>query len=508
MQRFASAPRSALQLCGGRRLAASSGGALASSTSSLFASTAPSPRGGVAAFHSCPAARSTGTEPQTEKHVFQTETKQLLNIVANSLYTDKHVFIRELVSNASDALEKARHRQASSQPLTAPEVPFSISIKTDEQHNTIIIEDSGIGMSKGELMENLGTIARSGSKAYLQKLREEAEKNGSGAVGAASSDPLSATSSEVGSRIIGQFGVGFYSSFMVSEGPVTVYTRSADPNAATTNPAGCGVLKWSSSGDGTYEITPIKEGSGVEGSDLQRGTRVVIKLKEACKEFCNPSTVKDTLVRYSSFLSYPISLNGKVVNTVGAIWTKGTRGEVTEEQYEQFYKFKSGDFEPPLYRLHFSSDAPIALKALLYVGSTHEEKYGMGRLRPGVDLYSRRVLIEAGSRIMPDWLRFVNGVVDSEDIPLNISRESMQDSALMRRLRSVLTRRVLRFLESEARRDPEQYCKKFFLEFGNFLKEGAVSDATYSPEIARLLRFESSNLKAGSMTSLDEYISR
>jgi len=439
-------------------------------------------------------AASVGAEARThaaERHAFQTETKQLLNIVANSLYTDKHVFVRELVSNCSDALEKVRHRQVEGKPLEGPDVPLGISIKTDEATHTLIIEDSGIGMGRQELMDNLGTIAKSGSKAYLQRLREEQAK-----AGPSSPSTPPAGSEDVGSKIIGQFGVGFYSSFMVCD-EVAVYSHSAVPGSQT--------LRWSSNADGSYEIAPVA--AGAEGSDLVRGTRVVIRLKDSCREFASPATIKDILIRYSSFLSYPITLNGKLVNTVGAIWTK-SKSEVSEEQYTAFYKYKSGDFEPPLYRLHFASDAPIALKALLYVGATHEEKYGMGRLRPGVDLYSRRVLIEAGSRIMPDWLRFVHGVVDSEDIPLNISRESMQDSALMRRLSSVLTRRVLRFLEAEARRDPETYAKRFFGEFGNFLKEGAVSDATYAPEVARLLRFESSAMPAGSLTSFDEYVSR
>jgi len=392
--------------------------------------------------------------------------------VANSLYTDKHVFVRELVSNASDALEKLRHKTVAGEVAAGSDAELAINITTDDAAGTITLTDNGIGMEKGELIDNLGTIARSGSKAFMAKLKE------------------SKTAGDVGSNIIGQFGVGFYSAFMVSD-KVEVFSQSA--NAGAT--AHC----WRSAGDGSYTIAPA------EG--VSRGTKIVIHLKDGCKEFANPATVKDILSRYSSFISFPILLNGKQVNTVGAIWTK-SKDAVTEEQYAEFYKYKSGDFEAPQYRLHFSLDAPIAVKALLFVGSSHEEKYGMGRIKPGVDLYSRRILIEAGSRIMPDWLRFVHGVVDSEDIPLNISRESMQDSALMKRLKAVLTRRVLRFLEAEARKEPEKYAKKFFAEFGTFLKEGAITDNTYSAEIARLLRFESSALPAGTLTSLDEYISR
>lgn len=408
-----------------------------------------------------------------EKHTFQAETKQLLNIVANSLYTDKHVFIRELVSNASDALEKLRHGQVAGEATDDAETPLQVRITTDEATNTITIADTGIGMSKAELIENLGTIARSGSKAFVEKLKAQGKAAADGGAG-----------------IIGQFGVGFYSAFMVCD-RLEVFSRSSIPGS----PAYC----WTSDGDGSYEIS--------EAAGVTRGTKVVIRLRESCREFSNPIAVKDILMRYSQFVQFPITLNGKQVNTVQAIWAM-SKASITAEQYEAFYKFKSGDFESPLYRLHFSSDAPIALNALLFVGQSHEEKYGMGRIKPGVDLYSRKVLIEASSKVLPDWLRFMHGVVDSEDIPLNISRETMQDSALVKRLSSVLTRRVLRFFDSEARREPQRYNQKFFMEFGQFLKEGAVTDTTYAPDIAKLLRFESSTLPAGSLTSFDDYISR
>ena len=214
------------------------------------------------------------------------------------------------------------------------------------------------------------------------------------------------------------------------------------------------------------------------------------------------------LTRYSNFVAYPIVLNGARANTVQAIWAS-SKADVTEEAYVDFYKFKSGDFEAPLFRLHFSSDAPTSIKALLFVGQSHDEKYGMGRMKPGVDLYSRKVLIQSSSAaILPDWLRFMHGVVDSEDIPLNISRESMQDSALMRRIKAVLTRRAIRFLDAEARKDAALYNGKFFPEFGAFLKEGCITDTSYSQDLAKLLRFESSALAPGQLTSLDEYLAR
>ena len=211
-------------------------------------------------------------------------------------------------------------------------------------------------MNKTELVENLGTIARSGSKAFLEKLK--AQGKGSG---------------DIGTSIIGQFGVGFYSAFMVCD-RLEVFSQSATPGA----PAYC----WTSEGDGSYEIS--------EATGCLRGTKIVIRLKDVCREFSNPITVKDVLMRYSQFVNFPITLNGKQVNTVQAIWAMAKSG-ISDEMYDAFFKFKSGDYEAPLYRLHFSSDAPIALNALLFVGQTHEEKYGLGRIKPGVDLYSRKV---------------------------------------------------------------------------------------------------------------------
>ena len=381
------------------------------------------------------------------------------------------------MSNASDALEKLRHRQVAGDEIVDPSSQLRISISTNEEENTITISDSGIGMDRQELIDNLGTIARSGSKAFIQKLREDG-KGG-----------------DTGANIIGQFGVGFYSSFMVAE-HVTVYSQSAKP--------GSPAFRWSSKGDGNYELVQLSEGQTV----ISRGSKIVMKLRDTCRDFSKAATIRDVLTRYSNFVSFPILLNDKQVNTVQAIWAS-SKSDVTESMYTEFYKFKSGDFEAPLFKLHFSADAPTSIKALLFVGQSHDEKYGMGRIKPGVDLYSRKVLIQAGStNILPDWLRFLHGVVDSEDIPLNISRESMQDSALMRRIKAVLTRRAIRFLDAEARRDAVVYNTKFFPEFGNFLKEGCITDTAYSQDLAKLLRFESSALPARQFTSLDEYIAR
>jgi TNF receptor-associated protein 1 len=267
----------------------------------------------------------------------------------------------------------------------------------------------------------LGTIARSGSKAFLEQLKQKAPE--------ASSNTQSV---EALSGIIGKFGVGFYSAFMVAD-KVEVYSRSAVSGAQSH--------LWRSDGSGSYEIAPA--------SDVTRGSKIVIHLKESCKDYVSPHRVESIIRRYSNFVSFPILLNNEPVNTVQALWTK-SESEVSEEEYAEFYKFIANAFDDPMYRLHFRGDAPIELKALFFIGSTHTEKFGYARLEPGVSLYSRKVLIERNSPdILPDWLRFVRGVVDSEDLPLSLSREKMQDSRLILKIRDVLTRRILRLLEQQ-----------------------------------------------------------
>eukprot|EP01138_Halocafeteria_seosinensis_P014065 gb/GECG01014362.1/.p1 GENE.gb/GECG01014362.1/~~gb/GECG01014362.1/.p1 ORF type:complete len:847 (+),score=134.88 gb/GECG01014362.1/:1-2541(+) len=411
-------------------------------------------------------------EGQAEKHSFQAETKELLSIVTNALYTDRHVFIRELISNAADAAEKLRHRQTSGESVIDPSKELEIRIETDEASGMFSIYDSGVGLDHDELVENLGTIAHSGSKKFLEKLKEQKSAN------------------DIKSNLIGQFGVGFYSTFMVAE-EVKVYSLSGDPDKAKAH-------MWYSKGDGAYEIYPAE--------NVSRGTKIVAKLKEDAKEFANEKTVEETIQKYSNYVNFPIYLNGRKVNSVQAVWALPP-SQVTDEMYNEFYKYKTKAWDNPLYRLHFQSDAPIDLKALFFVPEMSEEGFGLGRMKAGVDLYSKRVLIEPESKVMPEWLRFLKGVVDSEDLPLNISREGMQDSSLLRRIRSVLTRKVLRFLEGEIKNDRQKY-EKFFNEFGTLLKEGACSDQAYQTEIAKLLLFESSALPAGQLTTLDEYISR
>ncbi|KAG7267963.1 hypothetical protein CRUP_011925 [Coryphaenoides rupestris] len=329
------------------------------------------------------------------KHEFQAETKKLLDIVARSLYSEKEVvFIRELISNCSDALEKLRHKLITGGGDTAA---MEIHLQTDSAKGTFTIQDTGVGMNQEELVANLGTIARSGSKA------------------------------EASSSIIGQFGVGFYSAFMVADG-VDVYSQTAEPGAPG--------YKWSSDG----------------------GTKIVLHLKDDCKEFSTEDRVKEVVTKYSNFVSFPIFLNGRRLNTL----QKPSMFDVSRE-----------------------------------MGSS-------------VALYSRKVLIQTkATEILPKWLRFLRGVVDSEDIPLNLSRELLQESALIRKLRDVLQQRVIRFLLDQSRKEPEKYAK-FFEDYGLFMREGIVTtqEQDVREDIAKLLRFESSALPAGQQTNLMEYSTR
>ncbi|RLN92929.1 hypothetical protein BBJ28_00015210 [Nothophytophthora sp. Chile5] len=420
---------------------------------------------------------------EADRHEFQAETRQLLDIVTHSIYTDKEVFIRELISNASDALEKLRHLQSTGETIQDPELEPKITITTDEKERTLTIMDTGVGMSKGELIENLGTIARSGSKAFLDQLKEKSPTE--------SGDALTG--------IIGKFGVGFYSAFMVAD-KVEVFSQSAI--------SGNQSHLWRSDGSGSYEVA--------EATDVSRGSKIVIHLKESCKDFGTKAKVESIIRRYSNFVSFPIVLDGETVNTVQALWTK-SESEVTDEEYTEFYKFIANAFDEPAYRIIFKADAPIELKTLFFIGSSHTEKFGYARLEPGVSLYSRKVLIERHSPdILPDWMRFVRGVVDSEDLPLSLSREKMQDSRLIHKLRDVLTRRIVRFLERQVRheavraistKEPEKF-EKFFKEFGQFIKEGICTDFQNKDALAKLLRYESSQVDAEKVTTLDEYVSR
>ena len=405
---------------------------------------------------------------QPEQHSFQAEIQQLLGIVINSLYTDREVFVRELISNAADACEKVRFLRTSGE-IAGGDAEATITLTTDTEAGTLTLTDTGIGMTREELVQNLGTIAHSGTKTFLKGLADQQKPD---------------------TRLIGQFGVGFYAAFMAAK-QVDVYSRS---QRDTTEG-----WRWTSEGGNGFVLEPAP--------DTAPGTRIVLTLKDDAKDFAEPENLERIIKQYSNFVAFPLQLNGTQLNTVQAIWAR-SKNEVKEEEYSKFYEFLAHDKEAPLYRLHFTADAPIAIQSLLYVPSRSMEMPGMGRQEPEVQLYCRKVLIDSKPRgLLPEWLRFIRGVVDSEDLPLNVSRERMQDSSLMQKLSKALTNRFLKHLGEEAEKDPIAY-DKFYTEFHRFIKEGVLSDWEHQATLGKLLRYDSSAMETGKKTSLPDYVKR
>ncbi|MBN1879352.1 molecular chaperone HtpG [bacterium] len=401
-----------------------------------------------------------------ETFEFQAEVSRVLDIVIHSLYTDREIFIRELISNAADALEKCRHHD-----LVNGRDPgaLEIAITLDSDSHTITFADTGIGMSRDELIENLGRVAHSGAVDFLQKMAESGKKD---------------------IHLIGQFGVGFYSAFMVAT-EVCVDSRSAvDPT---------GGYRWISNGSSSYTIEPA--------DDIPIGTTIRLSLKKDAEEFAQDWRIKDIIRKYSNFVSFPIQVNGERINTIQAIWSRSPQ-DVKEEEYKEFFKFTASAASDPLGWLHFSTDAPIDLKALLFISDENPERFGFGRMDSNINLYCKRVLIQRQAKdLLPLWLRFLSGVVDSEDLPLNISRETMQDSALIRKINRVLTKRVLKYLKEMAEKKPDEY-RKVWDKFGSFIKEGIVTEFSDRDALAELIRFETSMTDSGQQASLADYLER
>ena len=293
--------------------------------------------------------------PQAETKEFQAEVKKMLDIVIHSLYTEKDIFLRELVSNSADALEKFRHQSLLEEKVFDSHVPLEVNIEMDDKANTLTITDTGIGMDRGELEANLGTIAHSGSKTFFTKLSEAARKD---------------------VNLIGQFGVGFYAAFMVAK-KVRVLSRSYRMDDMGH--------EWSSDGAGTYTISM--------SPGIRRGTSVVLELKDDAKDYADEHTIKRIIKQYSSFVPFPIKVKGEEVNTVQALWARG-KNEIKGEEYKEFYKYIANAIDEPLLQLHFSADAPLAIRALLFVPQNNIEDMGFGRMEPGVNLYCQKVLIE------------------------------------------------------------------------------------------------------------------
>ena len=403
-------------------------------------------------------------------HQFQTEVRQLLDIVIHAFYSDREVFVRELVSNASDALEKLRLKQLTQTDIYEPERALRITITTDEEAGTLTIADSGIGMTQEEVVEFLGTIAHSGTRKFLEAMKES--KGGT-------------------QDLIGQFGVGFYSVFMAAD-KVEVTTRSWQPDAAP--------VKWVSDGQEGYELDEA-------AADTPRGTSILIHLKEDAKNFAKGDHTRYILSKYSNFVGFPIDFNGEHLNTVQAIWMKSKK-DVKPEEYEGFYQFIAHTESKPLSYMHFSADAPIVLNSVLFVPEENPEAMGFGRCEPMVSLYCHKVLIDSKpEKLLPEWLRFLAGVVDSEDLPLNISREMLQDNSLLRKVSGIITKRFIKHLEGVAKNETETY-EKFWRTFSRYIKEGVVTSWEHKDALGKLLRFESTFTEPGKLTSFEDYVSR
>lgn len=410
---------------------------------------------------------------------FKAEIKQLLHILVHSLYQDREIFLRELVSNASDALTRFHFESLTNREVVDPDAELAIRIEVAEgeegQPKRVVIKDSGLGMTAEELVRNLGTIAQSGARQFLEQLGE----------GKRSSGGLDADS------VIGQFGVGFYSVFMVAD-EVRVVSRSYRPEAEAA--------VWISDGGDSFQVLPADK--------QDRGTEIHVTLKKDAEEFASEWKLRQVVKKHSDFVRYPIYVGEGQANRQESLWRKRP-SDVEADSYKQFYQQMTMDFEEPLATIHFSSDMPVNVRALLFVPAKREPGILASRKEPGVMLYSHNVLIqEYCTDLLPSWLNFVDGVVDSEDLPLNVSRETVQNNRLMNQLGRTIRKRVLRELGQLAEKEPEKYAG-FWREFSRVLKEGLATDMDpqAKEDILPLLRYHSSADDAA-LTSLDSYIER
>jgi molecular chaperone HtpG len=426
---------------------------------------------------------------------FQTEVQQLLDLVIHSLYSNRDIFLRELISNASDAIDKVRFEAHSNESLLEGNSEWKIKLVPNKDAGTLTICDNGIGMSQSEVEENIGTIARSGTKAFMQALKDKASTN----------NP----------ELIGQFGVGFYASFMVAD-RVTLETRTGG-----SSESGC---RWESTGDGTYTVE--------ECSCDQRGTVITLHLKEEFKEYLDEWKLRSIVKKYSDYIQYPVVMDitrsevprgddGKEIegagtidtteeqtlNSMKAIWTR-PKSDVTEEEYAEFYKHVSHDYDAPFRTIHFSAEGTSEFKALLYLPAKKPFDMFMSDRKKGLQLYVKRVFItDKCEELIPDYLRFVKGVVDSSDLPLNVSREILQEDVQIKRIQKGLVSKILSTLAEVKEKSSAEYVS-FWKEFGQVIKEGIHFDYANKEKLQDLILFESTSTESGAYVSLKEYVAR
>lgn len=411
-----------------------------------------------------------------EKFGFQTEVKQLLHLMIHALYSNKEIFLRELISNASDAVDKLKFESLKDPMIMVDDPDLKIWVDFNKEARTITVRDNGIGMSKEEVMQNLGTIAKSGTREFLSSLTGDSAKD---------------------TKLIGQFGVGFYSAFIIAD-KVEVITRKAGDPASSA-------IRWTSIGEGEYEIEAT--------SKEHRGTEVILHLKPDEDEFLNEWRLKHIITKYSDHIALPIvMMNDKkeeeVVNRAQALWTL-PKSEISDEQYQELYKHVAHDFESPLIWAHNKVEGKLEYTTLLYIPSRAPFDLWQTHKPRGLKLYVRRVFImDDAEQFLPHYLRFVRGIIDSNDLPLNISREILQSNRVIDAIRTAVIKRVLGMLEQLARDDKEKY-QKFWKEFGQVIKEGPAEDFANKEQIAKLLRFSSTiNDQETQEVSLEDYIAR
>jgi molecular chaperone HtpG len=438
----------------------------------LLATLAPADR----LAHICASLGSIGTARvmASEKRSFQAEVSRLLDIVAHSLYSEKEIFLRELISNASDACDKLRYAVLTQPELVGEDALFRVVLTPDKAARTLTIADNGIGMNHDELIDNLGTIARSGTAAFVQNLSGEQGKD---------------------MALIGQFGVGFYSAFMVAS-EVEVIARKAGDTAA---------WRWISDGRGDFTVEPVEDAAAAPA----RGTTVILRLREGEDEFLEPHRLRQIVKKYSDHIALPIILKDgdkeETLNTAAALWTR-PRSEITPEQYKEFYHHVGHSFDEPWLTLHNRAEGKIEYTNLLFVPSSKPFDLFDPQRKHRVKLYVRRVFITDDCQaLLPSYLRFLRGIVDSEDLPLNVSREMLQNNPILARMRSQITKRVLAELAKKATDAPEEYAK-FWENFGAVVKEGLYEDYEQRETLIPLVRFRSTASEA--LTSLEDYVGR
>lgn len=422
-------------------------------------------------------------QKQKETLGFQAETKQILNLMIHSLYSNKEVFLRELISNASDACDKLRFQALSDDSLYENDKDLKVRVEFDEKARTITITDNGIGMTRDEVIQNIGTIARSGTKEFFQSLTGDKQKD---------------------AQLIGQFGVGFYASFIVADN-VVLETRKAGADASEA-------VRWESKGDGEYQIETVNKDA--------RGTSITLHLKKDEDEFLNEFTLRSIIKKFSDHISLPVIMpvteekDGKTetkdetINSASALWTL-PKSQVKQKDYDEFYKTVCHDFQDPLTQVHSKLEGTLEYSMLLFVPAKAPFDLWTQEHRTGLKLYVKRVFImDDADKLLPKYLRFVRGVIDSNDLPLNVSREILQENQVVASMRSTATKKVLDAIEDMAKNDKDKF-KTFWEEFGRVFKEGVVEDFANKERIAKICRFASTfNDKQEPEVSLDDYIFR